>query len=94
MAELLAPDTLVRIRAISPPGHIRTPSYLRGRKGVVERVLGPFANPEKLAYNLPAEELPLYRIRFTMAELWGDHCEMPEDTLEAEVYAHWVEHDA
>ncbi|WP_323371741.1 SH3-like domain-containing protein [Anianabacter salinae] len=81
----------VRIRSMMPPGHVRAPAYLRGKTGVIERPLGIFANPEKLAYRLPAEKRPLYRVRFTMAELWGDAAERPADTLDAEIYAHWLE---
>ncbi|MEM6325358.1 MAG: SH3-like domain-containing protein [Pseudomonadota bacterium] len=81
----------VRVRAWYPPGHVRAPAYLRGKEGVIERALGAFANPEKLAYRLPAEKQPLYRVRFTMAELWGAAAETPEDTLDAELYAHWLE---
>jgi nitrile hydratase len=74
-----------------PPGHIRTPAYLRGRTGIVERTLGAFGNPEQLAYGVPAARQQLYRVRFTMAEIWGDAAENPDDTLDAEIYAHWLE---
>ncbi|WP_343032082.1 SH3-like domain-containing protein [Roseovarius bejariae] len=81
----------VRVKAMMPPGHVRTPAYLRGKEGVIERALGHFRNPEQLAYGLPAEEKPLYRVRFTMAEVWGEQAECPTDTLDAEIYAHWLE---
>ncbi|MEO0751544.1 MAG: SH3-like domain-containing protein [Pseudomonadota bacterium] len=81
----------VRVKAMMPPGHVRTPSYLRGKTGVIERELGPFGNPEKLAYMLEAEKQPLYRVRFTMEEIWGTAAETPTDTLDAEIYAHWLE---
>jgi len=81
----------VRVKALTPPGHVRVPWYLRGKAGVIERSLGHFANPEQLAYGLPAEEKPLYRVRFTMAEIWGEGAERPDDTIEAEVYGHWLE---
>ncbi|MGX0879227.1 hypothetical protein ACSSV4_003936 [Roseovarius sp. MBR-154] len=81
----------VRVKPLTPPGHVRAPWYLRGKEGVIERPLGAFANPEKLAYGLPAEEKPLYRVRFTMAEVWGDRAEAPDDTLDAELYGHWLE---
>jgi len=81
----------VRVKALTPPGHVRAPWYLRGREGVVERSLGNFHNPEQLAYGLPAETKPLYRVRFTMAELWGPAAENPTDTLDAELYGHWLE---
>ncbi|MGR3757080.1 MAG: SH3-like domain-containing protein [Tranquillimonas sp.] len=81
----------VRVKSWAPPGHVRTPAYLRGRIGKIERPLGRFANPEQLAYGLAAEAVPLYRVRFRMADLWGDAAERPEDTLDAEIYAHWLE---
>ncbi len=81
----------VRVRADMPPGHVRTPAYLRGKTGVTERILGPFPNPEDLAYRRAGTPLNLYRVRFRMGDLWGAGAERPEDTLEAEIYAHWLE---
>ena len=81
----------VRVKTWSPPGHIRTPAYLRGKTGEVERALPAFPNPELLAYGLPAPKVPLYRVRFSMAEIWGDDAERPDDILEAEIFAHWLE---
>ena len=83
--------TSVRVKEMMPPGHIRTPAYLRGKTGVVERVLGPFPNPEELAYRHSGTPLPLYRVRFTMADIWGPDTPHPNDTLDAEIYAHWLE---
>ena len=81
----------VRVKSLMPPGHVRTPHYLRGKTGMIERSLGSFPNPEALAYDQPAPALPLHRVRFTMAELWGDGAEHPDDTLDAEIYEHWLE---
>lgn len=81
----------VKIKDISPPGHIRTPKYIRGKNGVIERFLGVFKNPEQLAYSLQAKEYGLYRVRFKMTELWDDYSEHPNDTLDAEVFAYWIE---
>ncbi|OJI94053.1 nitrile hydratase [Planktotalea frisia] len=81
----------VRIRSIMPPGHVRAPAYVRGKTGDIERVIAPFKNPEQLAYGLPAAEQILYRVSFSAVELWGDEAENPEDRIEAEIYAHWIE---
>lgn len=81
----------VRVRSINPPGHVRTPGYLRGRTGEIERVLGRFGDPEALAYGLPPKARRLYRVRFTMGEIWGAEAEAPGDTLDAEIYEHWLE---
>ncbi len=83
--------TRVRVKTWAPPGHIRTPGYLRGKTGEIERRLPAFPNPELLAYRLPAPEVPLLRVRFTMAEIWGPETPHPDDTLDAEIYAHWLE---
>ena len=81
----------MRVRHDMPPGHVRTPAYLRGKTGVVERSLGPFPNPEDLAYGNNAPALALFRVRFTMAEVWSAGAENPDDTIEAEIYQHWLE---
>jgi nitrile hydratase subunit beta len=87
-----APGARVRVRHADPPGHLRTPWYVRGRTGEIERVCGAFANPEELAYNragLPRQ--PLYRVRFRLSELWPDYEGQAQDTLEVEIYQHWLE---
>jgi len=81
----------VRVSAMMPPGHVRAPVYLRGKTGVIERALGAFPNPEQLAYNQRADKRDLYRVRFTMAEVWGADAEHPTDTIDAEIFAHWLE---
>ena len=93
MAKLPMADHMqkVRVRQSMPPGHVRTPHYLRGKVGVIERTLGPFPNPEQLAYRHKGDRLPLHRVRFMMEDIWGPCAENPKDTLEAEVYAHWLE---
>lgn len=85
-----ATGAAVRVVRMMPPGHVRTPAYLRGKRGIVERRLGPFPSPEELAYHRSGGSHDLYRVRFTMAEIWGGHGERPQDTLEAEIYAHWL----
>ncbi|WP_069299818.1 SH3-like domain-containing protein [Neptunicoccus sediminis] len=81
----------VRVKNWHPPGHVRAPMYLRGKTGEIERELGPFANPEELAYGHKASRRRLLRVRFTMGELWGAEAENPADILEAEIYEHWLD---
>jgi nitrile hydratase subunit beta len=82
----------VRVRRVDVPGHVRTPWYIRGQTGVIERLCGTYANPEELAYarsGLPAQ--PLYRVRFTQANVWPDYRGSPADTIDIEIYQHWLE---
>ncbi|MDX8349619.1 nitrile hydratase subunit beta [Cognatiyoonia sp. IB215446] len=87
----MAEREFMRVRADMPPGHVRTPAYLRGKTGWVERRLGDFKNPEQLAYGISAKPAPLLRVRFTMAEIWGPDTAQPDDTIDAEIYGHWLE---
>jgi nitrile hydratase len=86
------PGERVKVRRAFPPGHIRTPFYARGATGVVERLCGSFANPEELAFNRPGlPKQPLYRVRFQQTELWPDYQGPAGDTIEIEIYQHWLE---
>jgi nitrile hydratase subunit beta len=82
----------VKVREAYPIGHVRTPYYVRGKRGVIERVCGSFPNPEELAYGrpgLPAQ--PLYRVRFQQRGIWPDYSGQAHDELELEIYQHWLE---
>src|ERR1700680_1862728 len=72
----------VRVREAFPIGHVRTPHYVRGKHGVVERVCGVYPNPEERAYarsGLPAQ--PLYRVRFLHRDLWPGYSGQAFDVL-------------
>jgi nitrile hydratase len=82
----------VRVRKAAPLGHVRTPFYIRGHAGVVERVCGAFANPEELAQmrdGLPAQ--PLYRVRFLQQDVWPGYRGSAKDVIELEIFQHWIE---
>ena len=85
------PGDRVRVREDFPPGHIRTPVYVRGKTGVVKRKFGTFPNPEVLAlgrYGLPAKAL--YEVRFRQKDLWPDYSGPDADTLDIDIYEHWL----
>ena len=90
MAEFSRGDH-VRVRDDYPPGHIRTPVYVRGKEGVVQRKFGSFANPEVLALGrdgMPAKLL--YEVRFRQKALWPDYDGSDGDTLDIDIYEHWL----
>ena len=81
----------VTVREAYPIGHVRTPYYIRGKTGVIERICGAYPNPEELAYarnGLPRQ--PLYRVRFLQAEVWPGYSGPSEDTIDVEIYQHWL----
>ena len=85
----------VVVRTDSPPGHVRTPTYLRGKRGVILRDFGPWPNPEQLAYGKPGwPRKTNYWVQFAMDEVWrGDGAYAQGDTVVAEIYEHWLEPD-
>jgi nitrile hydratase beta subunit-like protein len=89
---LFRPGERVRVMKAYPLGHVRTPYYIRGASGVIERLCGAFANPEELAQmrdGLPPR--PLYRVRFLQREVWPDYREGRDDTVDVEIFQHWLE---
>ena len=86
------PGDVVRVRRAYPLGHIRTPFYIRGHSGVIERICGSFGNPEELAQMRSGEpRQPLYRVRFLQQEVWPAYRGNPGDVLEVEIFQHWLE---
>ena len=92
MSARFPPGTRVRIADRDPPQHNRTPTYLRGQTGVVERVCPAFGQPELLAYGGDGKpEQTLYRVRIRQHDLWPGYSGPPGDHLEAEIFEHWLE---
>ena len=82
----------MRILPSNPPGHRRVPVYARGRSGMIERLCGEFANPEELAYGFDGlPKRPLYRVRIRQRDIWPDYEGGAKDSLELEIYEHWLE---
>ena len=95
MAERLEPrfaaGDRVRILDLGKPGHVRTPAYVRGRVGTIERFCGLFENPEERAYGREGRDrIPLYRVHLDQRELWSGYSGRADDTLEIEIYEHWL----
>jgi nitrile hydratase len=89
---LFRPGDRVKVVKAYPVGHVRTPFYIRGHTGTIERICGSFPNPEELAQmrdGLPAR--PLYRVRFRQKEVWPRYRGSAADVLEVEIFQHWLE---
>ncbi|HXF67013.1 MAG TPA: SH3-like domain-containing protein [Burkholderiales bacterium] len=92
MKPAFSPGDRVRVRRVDAPGHIRTPYYARGKVGEVERFCGFFRNPEELAYGrYQCESRALYRVRFRQDEMWPDYRGPAHDTVDLDLYEHWLE---
>jgi hypothetical protein len=84
------PGDRVKVKFEDRPGHIRTPWYIRGKTGWIERIHGEFLNPESLAFGrggLPKKTL--YLVAFNQSDLWdkGNNA----DKLLVDIYEHWLD---
>lgn len=81
----------VRIDTRAEPRHHRVPSFVKGHAGIVERVCGANPLPEQVAYADPdGETRTVYRVRLNQRDLWPDYGGAANDTLEIEIFEHWL----
>lgn len=86
------PGDTVRVSSRVHAGHNRTPAYLKGRTGTIERVHGSFKNPETLAYGQDGVPVrPLYSVVFAQQDLWPGYHGRSDDRLSVDLYEHWLE---
>jgi nitrile hydratase beta subunit-like protein len=81
----------VKVRFEDCPGHLRTPWYIRGKSGWIERVYGDCLNPELLAFGkdgLPKKTL--YLVAFDYGEVFGKPAGGKDKVL-VDIYDHWLE---
>jgi nitrile hydratase len=82
----------VRVADRPHEGHHRTPAYLKGKTGRVERVHASFTNPETRAYGADGlPEQPLYLVGFAQRDVWPDYPGRAGDRIYADVFEHWLE---
>tara|TARA_B100000475_G_scaffold103047_1_gene75055 strand:- start:561 stop:869 length:309 start_codon:yes stop_codon:yes gene_type:complete len=90
-----AKGSLVRVKSHfppCPPAHCRTPFYIRGCVGKIERICGAFENPEELAFGrIGGDKKVLYRVRFSQSDIWGDYEGSKNDQIDIELYDFWLE---
>lgn len=72
MAELFASGAHVQTSRVDPPHHTRLPRYARGAVGVVVECEGTYPRPDDRARGLDAEPEPVYAVRFSARDLFGE----------------------
>jgi nitrile hydratase subunit beta len=85
-----SPGDAVIARNVHPTGHTRQPRYVRGKRGVVHRVLGVEIFPDTNAHGLGENPQPLYSVRFEARELWGESAE-PRQVVYVDLWEPYLE---
>jgi hypothetical protein len=81
----------VRVLGLDPPGHHRTPRFVRGKEGIVVSLAGRMPDAELMAYGKRGSDQPVWRVRFAQTALWPDYVGDPADTVVLDLYEHWLE---
>lgn len=87
-----AGDAVV-VRTETVDHHHRTPAFIKGKRGRVRAVSGPFLDPESRAHGGTGEPRRLlYQVEFRQAEVWAERCrEGRGDLLLMDLYEQWLE---
>jgi hypothetical protein len=86
------PGQRVRVAARLHEGHHRTPGYVKGKLGSIERAHSSFTNPETRAYG--ADGLPrqqLYLVSFAQHDVWPQYSGGRHDRIYLDLFEHWLE---
>jgi hypothetical protein len=83
----------VRVSVRFPAGHYRVPTYIRGKRGIVELILRPAAvNNEEEGFGRNAGSKGwYYRVSIPLTELWPGNAGPPQDQLVIEIFETWLE---
>jgi nitrile hydratase subunit beta len=87
------PRDSVRVMTRTPVAHYRVPTYLRGKRGVVDSIIEPAAvdNEEEGFGRNVGNRLHYYRVAFPMREIWADYAGSRRDALYIEIFETWLE---
>ena len=89
---IFRPGQRVRVLTRFPLGHYRVPLYLRGKTGVVERLVQPAIDNEEEGFGRNAGvHRHYYRIAVPMVDIWADYAGGRQDHLYIEVFETWLE---
>jgi nitrile hydratase len=80
----------VRCRNLNPTGHIRLPQYVRGHVGEIVALYGAQVFPDSNAAGRGEDPQPLYSVRFSAVELWGDAAN-PRDSVSLDLWEPYLE---
>ena len=78
----------VRARNLNPPTHSRLPRYVKGKQGTIIAARGTHVFPDTHAQLKGEAPEPLYTVRFTSMELWGEHA---PDTVTLDLWEPYLE---
>jgi nitrile hydratase beta subunit len=80
----------VAARNLNPAGHTRLPRYIRGKRGVIERVNGWYRLQDEEVESLGPNPQTVYTVRFPAREVWGPVAD-PNQAVYLEMWEGYLE---
>jgi len=80
----------VAARNLNPVGHTRLPRYIRGKRGVIERVNGWYRLQDEEVEGLGPNPQTVYTVRFPAREVWGPRAD-PHHAVYLEMWEGYLE---
>jgi nitrile hydratase len=77
-------------KLMHPYGHTRLPRYARAKRGVIDRLHGFQAYPDTSAHGGGENPEPVYAVRFTARELWGETA-APKDAVYIDLWESYLD---
>jgi nitrile hydratase subunit beta len=81
----------VRVTALPTIAIARVPNYLRGCRGVVERLVDPLVVEDNRGRGREIQSFQHYRIVVPLSDLWPNYTGSPRDDLHLEICEPWLE---
>lgn len=75
---------------VHPSTHTRLPRYVRGQRGVIDRVHGSYVFPDRSALGLGQSLEYVYSVRFDARELWGPEAP-PRDRVYIDLWESYLD---
>jgi len=80
----------VAARNLNPAGHTRLPRYIRGKRGVIERINGWYRLQDEEIEGLGPNPQTIYTVQFPAREVWGPRAD-PHLTVYLEMWEGYLE---
>lgn len=84
------PGDTVQAKNMHPQTHTRLPRYVRGKRGVIDRLQGAYVLPDRSAVGQGQPLEYVYLVRFDARELWGQDAP-PRDRVYIDLWESYLE---
>ena len=75
---------------LHPTTHSRLPSFVKGKRGIIDTYHGARCHDEALADGRGEVPEHLYAVKFLAKDLWGPDAERPDDAVYVDLFENYL----